>query len=78
MAQWCTPGNSWVWWMLVWAVVALVVLLVGRLFPGPRHRTAQSILDARLAAGDIDVETYHRMRAAIDRQTLPGDPSPIR
>lgn len=73
MGPWCaqTGASGWLAMTVVWiGVVALVVWAVGRLFPVRSDVDAGSILDARLAAGEIDAETYRAIRGQID-----GDPS---
>jgi putative membrane protein len=66
-------------WLLMAAIwggfLAVIVWAVLRLFPrgtsrpvGPPDReNAASVLDRRLAAGDIDEETYRRLRGELTR-----------
>ncbi len=73
MGPWfAQPGASgWLAMAVVWiGVVALVVWAVGRLFPGRSDVDAGPILDARLAAREIDAETHRAIRGQTD-----GDPS---
>lgn len=54
-------------WLLMigfWAVlVGLVVWAITRLFPsGDGRGDAEQVLDRRLAAGDIDPQTYRQVR----------------
>ncbi len=75
MVPWCAQAGAvgWLATIVVWvAIVALVVWGLGRMFPvrfdadaGPAA-DARSILDARLASGEVDVETYRAVRAQID------------
>ena len=73
-------GSGWAWWqaglmwvgmiafwaLLIWAVYAIVTNLTRK--PGPEHRgdDARSILDQRLAQGEISPEEYQRLRDLID------------
>ena len=71
-------GGGWVVMTLVWVVVLVVVVVaVVRIFPArddrpepPRGWAAPSerpleILDRRLASGEIDVETYDKLRERL-------------
>ena len=68
------------WWVLMsvlWiALIALIVWAVVRLFPGressARAEDASSLLDRRLASGEIDAETYDQLRERLDRGALAG------
>jgi putative membrane protein len=68
------------WWVLMsilWiALIALIVWAVVRLFPGrenaPRAEDARSLLDRRLASGEIDAGTYDQLRERLDRGALAG------
>ncbi len=65
----CTAGSTggWVLTAVAWAVVVgLVVWAVCRLFPQRRDPDARATLDARLASGDLDLDTYRRLRAELD------------
>ncbi|WP_448059220.1 hypothetical protein [Cellulomonas hominis] len=74
MIPWCAQAGaaSWLATIAVWVViVALVAWGLGRMFPvrsdaDARAADARSILDTRLAAGEIDVETYRAVRTQID------------
>lgn len=69
MGLWCTQmsAGSWFAMVAVWAVVlGLVVWAVCRLFPARRSPDLQAVLDARLASGDIDPETYQQVRHQLD------------
>ncbi len=61
----CTAGGAggWVLTVVAWAeVVGLVVWAVCRMFPERRDPGARALLDARLASGDLDLDTYRRLR----------------
>ena len=68
------------WWVLMpvlWiALIALIVWAVVRLFPGressARAEDARSLLDRRLASGEIDAKTYDQLRERLDRGALAG------
>ena len=53
------------WGLLIWAVYALITSAARK--PGQEHRgqDALSILDQRLARGEIDTEEYQRLRDLI-------------
>ncbi|NTW39896.1 MAG: hypothetical protein HGA44_08390 [Cellulomonadaceae bacterium] len=70
-------GGAWLLMGLFWvALIALIIWLVIRLLPtrgesatpGPTHAQPESpleILDRRLAAGEVDLETYKAHRSAL-------------
>ena len=59
-------AGGWVLMIGLWAsFLALVVWAVARLFPAERRRPAQDDLDRRLAAGEIDIDTYRRAREEL-------------
>jgi putative membrane protein len=72
-------AGDWVLMTLFWvALVALVAFAIVRLFPaaaptnGPAQSSAEDprrILDRRLAAGEIDVDAYERLKAELDPQS---------
>lgn len=69
MGAWCGQMSTagWVVMVAVWAaVVALAVWAVCRLFPTQRTSTARTVLGARLASGQIDLEMYHRVLEELD------------
>lgn len=69
MGVWCGQMSTagWAGMVAVWAaVVALAVWAVCRLFPTQRASDARTVLDARLASGQIDLDTYHRVREELD------------
>jgi len=68
-------GNHWAFWevalmwlamlafwgLIIWAVWALVTSVTRRPDHGQRGDDARSILDQRLARGEIDTEEYRRL-----------------
>ncbi len=76
---WCggMGVGGWLVMALLWgSLIAVVVWAVTRLFPASRSRpdepggpgdgeSADSLLDRRLAAGDIDEDTYLRLRGEL-------------
>lgn len=70
---------GWLLMALLWGdLLAVIVWAIMRLFPRGRSRPAEpgasgggdsagSVLDRRLAAGEIDEDTYLRMRADLTR-----------
>jgi putative membrane protein len=77
---WCggMGAGGWLLMALLWgSFLAVVVWAVTRLFPGGRSRhdepgapggggeQAGSLLDRRLAAGEIDEDTYLRLRGEL-------------
>ncbi len=73
---WCggMGAAGWLLMALLWGgLLAVIVWAVLRLFPGGRSRPGEpgggdgagSTLDRRLAAGEIDEDTYLRLRADL-------------
>jgi putative membrane protein len=72
-------GGAWIAMTIFWvALIVLVVWLVRYTFPGGAgsdrgphpgdggwRETPEQTLDRRYAAGEIDEETYHAMRATL-------------
>ena len=68
------PGG-WTLMIIFWiALIALIGVAIARLFPSaqpgppsaePPTQTPRQLLDERLARGDIDVETYERLRKVL-------------
>lgn len=67
---------GWTLMIVFWtALVALVGLAITRLFPSSRDdrsadqgtspESPQRLLDGRLARGEIDIETYERLREVL-------------
>lgn len=70
MSLWCaqTGAGGWIAMIALWVlVVGLVVWGVARLFPARSDDDSLTVLDARLASGAIDLQTYERIRAELDR-----------
>lgn len=68
MGLWCTQMSAGAWVVMIgaWAlVIGLAVWAVCRLFPAQRA-DARAILDARLASGQIDQDTYQQVRDRLD------------
>jgi putative membrane protein len=72
--------GGWILMILFWVlIVGLIVFAVIRIFPGrdtqpsppaphvprPPAETPRDILDRRLAGGEIDLETYDRLREKL-------------
>lgn len=73
MGPWCADmgASGWIAMGGVWiAVIATAIWALGRLFPadggGGSHRSS---LDGQLARGEIDTETYRRLRRELDGAT---------
>lgn len=69
MGLWCTPMGvgGWIAMAATWAaVLSVVVWTVCRLFPAAKNCDPRAALDARLASGEIDAETYRVLRAQLD------------
>lgn len=69
MGPWCAQMGvgGWAGTAAVWlVVVALAVWALTRLFPARPADGARATLDARLARGEIDVETYRLVRDELD------------
>lgn len=69
-------AGGWTLMLIFWiALVAIIGLAITRLFPsvrgsgsvddGPRGQNPERLLDERLARGEIDVETYERLREVL-------------
>jgi putative membrane protein len=60
-------GGMWLWWLLPLLIVAAAVFIVsGRSSENGRSR-ALKILDERLAKGEIDTETYEKLKEELLR-----------
>ncbi|WP_150104621.1 hypothetical protein [Cellulomonas gilvus] len=63
-------GASWVVMIAGWAaVVGLAIWTVCRLFPAQPDRDAFTILDARLASGEIDMDSYQRLHDLLENRS---------
>jgi putative membrane protein len=71
-------AGGWALMIIFWiALVALIGLAIVRLFPSssdggaahddPAGKSPERVLDERLARGEIDVETYERLREVLSR-----------
>ena len=68
-------GMTWEGWFfmgLFWVLlIGVIVFAAAQLFPGRREARAETreeprtILDRRLASGEIDVETYEQLRHTL-------------
>jgi putative membrane protein len=73
-------AGGWILMILFWVLlVGLIIFAVIRIFPGrdtqasppaphvsrPPTETPREILDRRLASGEIDLETYDRLREKL-------------
>ena len=65
--RWCSMGSAgWVFMILAWgALIGAVVWAVSRLFPSATEPDPLETLDRRLAAGDIDPQTYRQARSEL-------------
>ena len=80
-SSWCGGMGigGWLLMALLWgSFLAVIVWVVTRIFPGSHSRpdeprppgageSAGSTLDRRLAAGEIDEDTYMRLRGELTR-----------
>ena len=67
------------WWIAMWVSMALfwvlvigVVLAVIRWVGGQRHESADTLLDRRFAAGEMDETEYRAVRDALHGRRPPG------
>ena len=78
MAPWCSTssGLGWVAMVAGWVlVVGLAVGAVCRLSPGLAGPYARTLLELRLAAGELDAEQYRELRDTLDdRSGAKGTP----
>jgi putative membrane protein len=63
--SWCLNGGGWLMVGATALVVLTAVWAVTRLFPPSVVADPAGILDARLARGEVDVDTYRRLRAEL-------------
>ncbi|WP_263730701.1 hypothetical protein [Cellulomonas sp. SG140] len=69
MPAWCSAssGPSWVLMVLAWAaLVGLAVWTVCRLFPAQVRPDARTLLEERLATGELGVEQYLELKRVLD------------
>jgi putative membrane protein len=77
---WWQAGLMWLamlafWALLIWAIYALVTGITrrpGQAAPASRPGDARSILDERLARGEIDAGEYRRLREVLDGRSTAG------
>jgi putative membrane protein len=78
---WYMHDVGWGWWVLMslgmvafWSLVVYGVIWLARSTPGvpvpppERRESPQAILERRLAAGEISLEQYERLRDALVEQ----------
>lgn len=58
-------GGMWLWWILPLLIVAAAVFIVSG-NAGRRRSRTMDILDERLARGEIDPETYEKLKKELD------------
>ena len=72
-------AGGWTLMIILWiALLAVIGLAIARLFPSaggggssdqrPAAASPERLLDERLARGEIDVETYERLRGVLSRR----------
>ena len=69
MGPWCGQmgASGWLGMGAFWVVVvALVIWALTRLFPLRPAGDPRAVLDARLASGEVDPETYRLIRSELD------------
>ena len=71
MGLWCSPMTVQGWvimFVILAAVIGLAIWAVCRLFPTPAPQipNPRATLDARLAAGEVDLTTYVQVRQQLD------------
>lgn len=67
MSTWCAGLGigGWAMVLLSAAVVVVAVWTITRLFPAAPSPDPRTVLDARLAAGEVDVEAYQALAAEL-------------
>ena len=71
---WCSGmgAGGWILMTVFWVgLLAVIVWAVTRLFPSTPNRDPLDLLDRRLAAGEIDSDTYQQARAALTGTARP-------
>ena len=71
---WCSGmgAGGWILMTVFWVgLLAVIVWAVTRLFPSTPKSGPLDLLDRRLAAGDIDSDTYQQARAALTGTARP-------
>jgi putative membrane protein len=74
-------GFGFIWMLLFWGgLIVLAIWLIGVLFPstnektnndGPGTPSAQEILKARYANGELTREEYHEMVSTMQQERIP-------
>lgn len=59
-------GGMWLWWLLPLLLVTLIFIAMSRKTGNDASR-ALEILDERLAKGDIDLETYKKLKEELKK-----------
>ena len=59
-------GFMWIIWILLIAVIAWLVVAISRQGRSSGEPSPREILDRRYARGEIDKETYERMKDELD------------
>lgn len=74
---WCVGMGVGGWSMIALslAVLAIAVWAVTRLFPAAPAADPVAVLDTRLAAGEVDLETYRTLRAELASRVPAGQGS---
>lgn len=57
-------GGMWLWWLLPIFIVIVLYLIAKK--EEPRSESAKEILDKRLAKGEINEETYNKLRQKLE------------
>lgn len=57
-------GGMWLWWLLPIFIVIVLYLIAKK--EEPTSESAKKILDKRLAKGEIDEETYNKLRQKLE------------
>jgi len=66
-------GGMWLWWLIPLLLVVLIYIAMSRKTENGSSRTgndasrAEEILDERLARGDIDAETYEKLKEELKK-----------
>ena len=79
MPAWCSAssGAAGVLMVLAWAaLVGVAVWIVCRLFPGQVRPDARTLLEERLASGEVDVEQYLELKRVLDDRPDAGGTTP--
>ena len=59
--------GMWLWWLLPLLLIAALIYIVSMRTAGDGRSHAMDILDERLAKGDIDVETYQKLKEELKK-----------